>query len=107
MNHIVSRLRKRRSRALAALAAVLLLLIVAVTVVVAQTGGGFDLSWWTIAGGGATSSSGGTFTLGGTIGQTDAGRAGGGPYTLNSGFWSSFAAPRHYAVYLPLIAQAQ
>lgn len=54
----------------------------------AQTGGVFDLTWWTVDGGGATWCSGGTFTLGGTAGQPDAGPYSGGAFTLEqSGFW--------------------
>ncbi|HEY3241744.1 MAG TPA: hypothetical protein VGM03_00190, partial [Phycisphaerae bacterium] len=59
----------------------------------AQSGGSFDLSWNTIDGGGATFSTGGTFTLGGTIGQSDAGAMVGGSFTLAGGFWPVDAAP--------------
>ncbi len=38
----------------------------------AQSGGGYDLSWWTIDGGGITFATGGSFNLGGTVGQPDA-----------------------------------
>src|SRR6476620_11589492 len=55
----------------------------------AQVGGGFDLSWSTVDGGGTTSSTSGTYQLGGTIGQPDAGRATGGTYTLDGGFWGA------------------
>lgn len=48
----------------------------------------FDLSWHTIDGGGATFSTGGTFRLGGTIGQPDAGVMTGGTFTLIGGFWA-------------------
>ncbi|GIV14142.1 MAG: hypothetical protein KatS3mg021_2424 [Fimbriimonadales bacterium] len=41
----------------------------------AQSGGGYDLSWWTIDGGGVTFATGGTFNLGGTVGQPDASNA--------------------------------
>ena len=37
----------------------------------AQSGGGYDLTWWTIDGGGVTFAVGGTFNLGGTVGQPD------------------------------------
>src|SRR5438552_3536974 len=51
----------------------------------------FDLSWHTIDGGGATFSTGGTFQLGGTIGQPDAGSfttpMSGGTFTVVGGFW--------------------
>jgi|GEM_PF-735126 len=47
----------------------------------------YDLSWNTIDGGGATFCTGGTYRLGGTIGQPDAGTLTGGAYALNGGFW--------------------
>jgi len=53
----------------------------------AQVGGGLDLSWFTLDGGGATSIAGGVYSIGGTVGQPDAGRASGGTYALLSGFW--------------------
>jgi hypothetical protein len=70
---------------LAAASAVLLL----TPVVLGQ--GGYDLSWWTVDGGGG-SASGGTYTLYGTMGQTDAGTLSGGDYTLGGGFWGGGAA---------------
>lgn len=48
-----------------------------------------DLSWYTIDGGGATFSTGGSFTLGGTIGQPDAGVMSGGTFSLTGGFWGA------------------
>ena len=48
----------------------------------------FSASWWTVDGGGGTFSTGGAYTLGGTIGQPDAGLLTGGPYTLGGGFWA-------------------
>jgi len=68
----------------------------------AQSGGGYDLSWSTVDGGGATWSEGGGYSLGGTIGQPDAGVLSGGGYTLAGGFWPGGAAAR-YGVYLPLV----
>jgi hypothetical protein len=59
----------------------------------AQVGGPYDLSWSTIDGGGWTFSTGGTYSLGGTIGQPDAGVMSGGPYTLQGGFWPGASAP--------------
>jgi hypothetical protein len=54
----------------------------------AQSGGGYDLSWWTIDGGGITFATGGTFNLGGTIGQPDASNVlTGGVFSLTGGFW--------------------
>ncbi|MCX7688826.1 MAG: hypothetical protein N2045_12740 [Fimbriimonadales bacterium] len=54
----------------------------------AQSGGGYDLSWWTIDGGGITFATGGSFNMGGTIGQPDASNTlTGGTYSLTGGFW--------------------
>jgi hypothetical protein len=48
----------------------------------------YDLNWYTFDGGGATFSTGGTFELGGTIGQPDAGGPlSGGTFDLVGGFW--------------------
>lgn len=50
-----------------------------------------DLNWHTIDGGGATFSTGGTFQVGGTIGQPDASSfttpMSGGTFSLVGGFW--------------------
>ena len=61
---------------------------------------GYELSWWTADGGGQTFSTGGGYSLGGTIGQPDAGVMSGPDYTLAGGFWSGGTAI--YRVYLPL-----
>ncbi len=68
----------------------------------AQSGGGYDLTWNTIDGGGATFSIGGPYSLGGTIGQPDAGTLSGGAYTLNGGFWVDLMGNR---LYLPIIVK--
>jgi len=62
---------------------------------------GYDLSWWTADGGGYTFSTGPGYSLGGTIGQPDAGVLTGPGYTLSAGFWPGGAAA--YRVYLPLV----
>jgi hypothetical protein len=67
----------------------------------AQAGSGYDLSWNTIDGGGAMFSTGGSYSLGGTIGQPDAGALSGGGYTLVGGFWGG--AMSAYNVYLPVV----
>ena len=67
----------------------------------AQSGGGYDLTWSTVDGGGATWSEGGGYSLGGTVGQPDAGVLSGGGYTLAGGFWAGGAA--RYGIYLPLV----
>ena len=69
----------------------------------ARLSAGYDLSWWTVDGGGDTFSSGGGYTLGGTIGQPDAGVLTGGDYTLGGGFWGGGAVAAEYNVYLPLV----
>jgi hypothetical protein len=71
--------------------------------VVAQNGGGYDLTWNTIDGGGVTFSTGGSYSLGGSIGQPDAGVLSGGLYTLNGGFWRGAAV--NYKIYLPLVVK--
>src|SRR5215218_5166437 len=59
----------------------------------AQVGGGFDLSWNTLDGGGGTFSTGGAYSLGGTVGQPDAGYMSGGTYSVAGGFWGAMASP--------------
>lgn len=84
----------------------LLAAVLALVVVIgafAQSGG-YDLSWWTVDGGGATWSEGGGYSLGGTIGQADAGALGGGGYTLLGGFWGGAAV--QYRAYLPLVMRS-
>ena len=61
----------------------------------------YDLSWWTVDGGGAAFSTNGGYTLGGTLGQPDAGVMSGGGYTLAGGFWGGAAV--QYKVLLPLV----
>ena len=87
----------RQTMLLLALVALLLLSSVAR----AQSGGGYDLTWSTVDGGGYTWSEGGGYSLGGTVGQPDAGVLSGGDYTLAGGFWGGAAA--RYGVYLPLV----
>ena len=78
-----------------------LLLTASIPGALAQSGGGYDLTWSTIDGGGYTFSTGGSYSLGGTVGQPDAGALSGGGYTLGGGFWGGGAAqPR---IYLPLV----
>jgi hypothetical protein len=66
--------------------------VVGATPAASQTGDGYDLSWNTVDGGGTTASSGGDYTLGGTIGQIDAGALAGGEYDLVGGFWAGAEA---------------
>jgi len=76
-------------------------LLLLASVALAQSGGGYDLSWNTIDGGGTTWSEGGGYSLGGTVGQPDAGVLSGGGYTLAGGFWGGAAV--RYGIYLPLV----
>src|SRR5512134_3654394 len=77
-----------------ALPVLLFAVLFSLPVIVLAQSGGYDLSWWTVDGGGATFSTGGTYRLGGTIGQPDAGELSGGDYTLYGGFWNrDFATP--------------
>ena len=81
----------------------LMLVLLTLLVAAASASGGHDLSWWTVDGGGVTFSAGGDYTLGGTIGQLDAGVLAGGDYTLAGGFWGGAAAAAVYRVYLPVL----
>jgi hypothetical protein len=53
----------------------------------AQAQTNYAIPWFKIGGGGAMQSTGGVYTLSGTIGQADAGRAAGGSYRSEGGFW--------------------
>jgi hypothetical protein len=67
-------------------------------------GASHTLTWWTVDGGGWTFSRGDGYTLGGTIGQPDAGLLRGGGYTLSGGFWGGGETPTaHHRIYLPLV----
>ena len=79
---------------------VAVLLLFSIGTAQAQTGGGYDLTWNSIDGGGATFSTGGGYSLGGTIGQADAGAASGGAYSLNGGFWAG--VPAIYNAFVPI-----
>jgi hypothetical protein len=80
-----------------------------VTVVAARSDGPwsslaatYDLSWWTVDGG-AAALGGGGYSLGGTVGQPDAGLLSDGGYTLGGGFWGGGALPVRRTLYLPLV----
>ena len=83
-------------------------LLLAVGLILLLAGGvaaqeGYDLSWWTVDGGGYTFSTGGDYSLGGTIGQPDAGLLAGPGYLLSGGFWSGGG---RYRVYLPVVLRS-
>lgn len=63
-----------------------------------------QLDWWTVDGGGGRST-GGSYALAGTLGQHDAGPAGGmsgGEFRLYGGFWSGVPSAAD-GLYLPMI----
>lgn len=68
---------------------------------------GYDLSWWTVDDGGYTFSTGGDYSLGGAIGQPDAGLLAGGSYNLSGGFWFGGAPGGLHRVYLPVVMRNQ
>ena len=98
----------KTKRRWATLLAIALLLLASATLpsaapAVAQSGGGYDLSWHTVDGGGGSFSSGGSYRLGGTIGQPDAGVLAGGEFVLVGGFWRGVPGTVWgYQVYLPI-----
>ena len=85
--------------------AILILVLVSALslgVSVASAQGGYDLSWWTVDGGGTSFSTGGSYSLGCTIGQPDAGvLMNGDSYTLAGGFWGGGATA--HGIYLPIV----
>ncbi|MEA3375175.1 MAG: hypothetical protein U9R72_03115 [Chloroflexota bacterium] len=84
------------------IAIALLLALLAASTARAALSTGYDLSWWTVDGGGRTFSTGEGYTLGGTIGQPDAGALTGGEYTLRGGFWGGGAVTGRFEIWLPL-----
>lgn len=98
---------KHPSAAIIGITLALVLLSIGVAAAYAQTGGGYDLTWSTVDGGGATFSSSGSYTLGGTAGQPDAGVLAGGDYTLSGGFWAGgVGEAARYRIFLPLVLRA-
>lgn len=97
-----------KSAVLLALSVLLLLASVALgstAPAVAQSDNGYDLGWNTVDGGGYTFSTGGGYSLGGTLGQPDAGALSDGDYALAGGFWGrrAIAPPPGYKIYLPIV----
>jgi uncharacterized membrane protein len=85
-----------------ALGVLVLALALSHTHTAAQSGGAYTLTWNSIDGGGETFSAGGAYSLGGTIGQADAGTTSGGNFSLAGGFWISDIS-NLVKVHLPLI----
>lgn len=81
-------MRRRRAQLRFRVVAMLLAAaLLALPIKVAAQSGGYDMGWHTVDGGGATFSMGSGYTLGGAIGQPDAGTLNSGSYTLRGGFW--------------------
>ena len=93
-------MRHLTTTSLAVLLLVALACLLVVSAVLAATSDDYDLSWWTVDAGGQSFRSDARYSLGGTIGQPDAGILEGGGYTLVGGFWG--AAPVQYLLRLPL-----
>jgi hypothetical protein len=91
---------RRFGRALLVLSACLVLMPAAS----ADSDPGYDLSWWTVDNGGATAARAGTYSLGSTIGQPDAGTLITDGWTLAAGFWGGVAVP--HRIYLPLVLRS-
>ena len=99
---------KKRKRTAKGIALVAFLLLAQVALggaapAAAQSGGPYDLTWSTVDGGGVMFSAGGSYALGGTIGQPDAGPLAGGSYAVLGGFWSG--AVIKYGIYLPVVVR--
>ena len=75
------------------------------TPAMSQSGGDYDLSWSSIDGGGTIRAAGGSYNLGGTIGQPDAGLVSGGVYSVGGGFWRGGKLVMEHTVYLPLVVR--
>jgi hypothetical protein len=72
----------------------------------AQTGNGYALIWSTIDSGGGMFSTGGAYSLGGTIGQADAGKMSGNTYELSGGFWNMDEPLfQFHILFLPVISK--
>ena len=75
--------------------------------VVTYADSGYEINWWTVDGGGGRSeSAGGEYALQGTIGQPDAGNAGGDGYSLQGGFWvRGILEIWEFLIHLPLVVR--
>jgi hypothetical protein len=66
----------------------------------------YELSWWTVDGGGSTGpASSPSYSLLGTIGQSDAGVMEGPRYGFVGGFWAAVPAGTSHQIYLPLVVR--
>jgi hypothetical protein len=63
-------------------------LILTLAIVPSAMADGWTIDWHTVDGGGAMFSTSATFSLGGTIGQPDAGSMTGGSFEITGGFWA-------------------
>jgi len=80
---------KSSSRSIFALSIPAAIAIASASAMGGPSGGPFEITSYTIDAGGITSATGGSFDLGGTIGQPDAGgEMTGGNFSLTGGFWA-------------------
>jgi|CXWK01.1.fsa_nt_gi hypothetical protein len=89
------------------LVALCLLLIVAGAIASASSDlvDSLSIPWWTADGGG-DNSNGGPYVLRGTAGQSDAGRASGGDFSLAGGFWAAYPFEQGpIELYMPMVVK--
>ncbi len=84
-----------------ALAVLVALIVQTQTNAAAPLMNSYELAWSTMDGGGVMFGAGGSYSLGGTIGQPDAGATSASGYKLFGGFWGDAAA--EYKTYLPVV----
>lgn len=99
----------KTKRRMTILLGICLLLIAAGAIVSASDDlvANLSIPWWTADGGGGESS-GGSYTLRGTAGQPDAGRASGGDYSIAGGFWAAAPpelGPASVNLFMPMITR--
>jgi len=85
------------------LTAVLFISLFLSAIALASPAQNYAISWWTIDNGGATFSTGGSYGLGGAIGQPDTGAMSGGEFVLEGGFWQSSVLVTQPRLYLPVV----
>lgn len=82
----------------------IIVLLVSFESAMVLAGESFNIAWWTMDGGGGLSQ-GDTFSVNGTIGQSDAGIMVGEQYVLQSGFWIA-ANPSNSLLFLPVVSNS-
>jgi hypothetical protein len=103
INHVIPVFGRLRWRSARVLAAVLFIGLLLSTVALASTAQSYAISWWTIDNGGVILSVGGSYGLGGAIGQPDTGAMSGGGFMLEGGFWQGGVTGTQHRIYLPVV----